>query len=91
MVPQFTSAELNHLLELELSEGQYQSPEEALLAGLRVLRESRDFQVQMSDRLASLRDGRAIVLDGDEALGEFLDAIDIEVDAEMQAQHRPKS
>ena len=91
MVPQFTSAELNQLLELELSEGQYQSPEEALLAGLRVLRESRDFQVQMSDRLASLRDGRAIVLDGDEALGEFLDAIDIEVDAEMQAQHRPKS
>lgn len=86
MQPQFSSAELNHLLELELAAGAYQSPEDALLAGLRVLRESREFQGQMSDRLNSLRDGRAIVLDGDEALGEFLNAIDAEVDAELLAQ-----
>ena len=88
MLPQFASAELNHLLELELAAGSYRSPEDALLAGLRVLRESREFQGQMSDRLASLRDGRAIELEGDEALGEFLDAIDAEVDTELQAQHR---
>lgn len=91
MTPQFASVELNRLLELELAEGRYRSPEDALLAGLRVLRESRDFRTQMADRLASLRDGRAIVLEGDEALGEFLDTIDAEVDTEMRAASSPKS
>jgi hypothetical protein len=81
MTPQFSSTELNQLLQLELAEGNYNSPEEALLAGLRILRENRGFRSQMEERLASFQDGRAIVLEGDEALGEFLDAIDIEVDA----------
>jgi len=85
MTLQFASDELNQLLQLELSEGSYQSPEEALLAGLRVLRRSRDFQHQLADRVAALRDGRAIVLEGDAALGEFLDVIDAEVDTEMRA------
>ena len=81
MSPQFVSAELNQLLQLELAEGMYQTPEEAILAGLRALRESRDLQLQMADRLASLQDGRAIVLEGDYELADFLDAIDAEVDA----------
>ena len=85
MMPYFASTELNHLLQLELAEGGYQSPEEALLAGLKILRQSRELQSQMADRLASLRDGRAIVLEGDEQLAEFLDAIDAGVDAELQA------
>jgi hypothetical protein len=85
MMPQFASAELNRLLQLELAEGGYPSAEDALLAGLRILRETRDFQTQLADRLASLRDGRAIELAGDVALGDFLDAIDAEVDAEMRA------
>ena len=85
MMPQFASAELNRLLQLELAEGSYQSPEDALLAGLRVLRESRDFQTELAERLASFLDERAIVLEGDKALGEFLDAIDAEVDAEIRA------
>ena len=72
MTPQFASAELNQLLQLELAEGTYLSSEEALLAGLKVLRESRDFRHQMVDRVASLQDGRTIVLDGDAALGAFL-------------------
>jgi hypothetical protein len=80
MTPQFSSAELNRLLRLEFAEGAYQSLEDTLLAGLKALRESRDFHNQMSDRLASLHDGRAIVLEGDDALGEFLDSIDAEVD-----------
>ncbi|MEX0611391.1 MAG: hypothetical protein WD738_03730 [Pirellulales bacterium] len=84
MTPQFASAELNRLLELELAEGSYHSPEDALLAGLRILRESRAFQTQLAERLASFSDGRAIVLEGDEALGDFLDAIDTEVDAERR-------
>jgi hypothetical protein len=88
MTPQFASAELNHLLQLELAEGAYRTSEEALLAGLKALRESRDIRNQMADRLASLQDGRAIVLNGDEALGEFLDSIDAEVDADLQAQSR---
>jgi hypothetical protein len=58
------------------------------LAGLKALRESRDAGRQLANRLASFKDGRAIVIDGDEALGEFLDGIDGEVDAEMQAQSR---
>ena len=66
----------------------YQSPELALLADLRALRESREFQRQVSDRLASLEDGRAIELDGDEAMGDFLDAIDHEVDKELRLQCR---
>ncbi len=86
MTPQFASAELNQLLQLELAEGTYRSSEEALLAGLKSLRESRDFRHQMADRLASLQDGRAIVLDGDEALGAFLDSIDAEVDSDVQTQ-----
>ena len=69
----------------------YQSPEDALLAGLRILRESRNYRTELADRIASLDDGRAIVLDGDEALGEFLDAIDAEVDAERLAAPKPKA
>jgi hypothetical protein len=42
----------------------------------------RDPQDDLADRLASLQDGRAIVIEGDEQLGRFLDAIDAEVDAE---------
>jgi hypothetical protein len=91
MTPQFASAELNRLLQLELAEGIYQSSEEVLLAGLRVLRESRDFQTQLADRLTSLCDGRAIVLESDEALGEFIDAIDSEVDAERHGKSHPTS
>ena len=79
MIPQFESAELNQLLRLELTEGSYASPEDALTAGLRVLRERREFESQLADRLASFQDGRAFDLNGDEALGDFLDAIDAEV------------
>lgn len=86
MLPQFDSSELNQLLQLELTEGTYQSPEDVLLAGMRSLRERRMFQSQLSRRLASIRQGRGIVLKGDEALGNFLDEIDAEVDAERQAQ-----
>src|SRR5712671_7593069 len=88
MTLQFASAELNQLLQLELAEGSYRSSEEALLAGLKALRDSRDFRSQMADRLASLQDGRGIVVEGDEALGEFLDAIDAKVDAGLQTQPR---
>jgi hypothetical protein len=88
MTLQFASAELNQLLQLELAEGSYRSSEEALLAGLKALRDSRDFRSQMADRLASLQDGRAIVVEGDEALGEFLDAIDADVDAGLQTRPR---
>jgi hypothetical protein len=88
MTPQFASAELNHLLQLELAEGPYRSSEEALLAGLRALRDSRDFRSQMADRLSSLHDGRAIELEGDEALGALLDSMDAEVDAELHSQPR---
>jgi hypothetical protein len=83
MTPQFSSAELNHLLQLELAEGLYQSPEAALIAGLKVLRESRAFRRQIADRIKSLDEGRVIELLGDEQLGDFLDAIDREVDAEL--------
>lgn len=86
MTPQFNSAKLNQLLSLELSEGEYRSPEEALLAGLQILRENREQRSQLADRLASLGDGRVIVLEGDHALGEFFDAIDAEVDIELQSQ-----
>jgi hypothetical protein len=85
MTPKFASAELNKLLQLEMADGFYHSSEEALLAGLKVLRESREFQSQLTDRLASLHDDRAIVIDGDDALGQFLDEIDDEVDSEMRA------
>jgi hypothetical protein len=90
MTPQFLSPELNHLLQLELAQGTYRTSEEALLAGLKALRESRDVRRQLADRLASFADGRAIVLDGEEALGEFLDSIDAEVDGELHAQ-RPNA
>jgi hypothetical protein len=90
MMPQSVSAELNHLLQLELAQGTYRSSEEVLLAGLKALRESRDAGRQLTDRIASFQDGRAIVLDGDDALGEFLDSIDAEVDAELQGKTSPQ-
>lgn len=91
MTPQFASAELNQLLQLELAEGRYQSAEEALLAGLTRLRECRDFQIELSERLASLHDGRAVELHGDTELGQFLDAIDADVDAEICRSSSPKA
>jgi hypothetical protein len=90
MTPQFSSPELNHLLQLELTEGAYRSPEDALLAGLKTLRQSRERDSQFADRLASLSDGRAIVLDGDGQLADFLDAIDAEVDTEIEQHSRRK-
>jgi len=90
-MPQFTSPELNSLLERELAEGSYGSAEDAILAGLRVLRENREMRKQLADRLQSLQDGRAIVLDGDDALADFLDGIDREVDAEMRAASSPNA
>jgi hypothetical protein len=86
MMPQFTSPELNKLLALELAEVSYPSPEDAILAGLKVLRDSRSFQAKLSERIMSLNNGRAISIDGEEALGEFFDAIDREVDVEIQSQ-----
>lgn len=86
MTRQFVSRELNHLLQLELAEGTYRTSEEALLAGLKALRESRDVRRQLAERLASFADGQAITLDGDEAFGDFLDSIDADVDV-AQARH----
>jgi hypothetical protein len=83
--PQFDSPELNQLLQLELAEGKYHSAEEALLAGLRILRENRDMRAELSKRLRSFDDGTATVLEGDDTLGEFLDGIDAEVDAEFES------
>jgi hypothetical protein len=91
MSPQFSSNELNQLLRMELAEGGHQSAEDALLAGLKVLRDSRERQLQLEDRLASLQDGRAIELGSDDELGTFFDAIDAEVDAELQNVARPKT
>jgi hypothetical protein len=49
---------------------------------------AENFRSQVADRLRAFQDGRAIVLDGDEQLAQFLDAIDAEVDAELQADTR---
>lgn len=89
MLPQFSSTELNQLLQLELAEGRYGNPEDALVAGLRVLRESRESRLQLADRIASLQDGRAIELESDAALAEFLDAVDAEVDVELRIVQSP--
>ena len=45
MTPEFASAELNHLLQLELAEGTYRSVR-SVLAGLKALRKSREFRSQ---------------------------------------------
>lgn len=71
-------------MKLEMAEGAYQSPEDALLAGLRVMRENRSSRAELARRIESLSDGSAIILDGGEAFGEFLDSIDAEIDAELQ-------
>lgn len=84
MTPQFISPILNSLLQRELDEGGYATVEDALVAGLQVLRECRQRNAEFADRLASLQDGRAIELNGDEELGALLDSIDAEVDAELK-------
>jgi hypothetical protein len=86
MTPQFNSPELNQLLQLELAEGRYNSSEDALLAGLRILRENRAFRHELADRLTALSDGRAIELKDETELGQFFDEIDAEVDVEMRSE-----
>ena len=82
----FVSSELNDLLHERLATGAYESDEEALLAGLQALNEweaaERNFREHFQRRCDSLRDGEGIVIEGDDALGPFFDAIDAEVDRE---------
>ena len=91
MQPQFASAELNHLLQLELANGPYRDPEDALLAGLKVLRDGREFREQLENRREAIDEGRGIELVDDQALGEFLDAIDAAVDQQRGPQPSPSS
>jgi hypothetical protein len=49
----------------------------------------QNFQTQLAARMASLNDGSAIVLMGEQELGEFLDAIDQEVDRELANGTQP--
>lgn len=90
MTPQFSSPDLNNLLQQELSTGGYESVEDALIAGLRILRENRERQAEFESRLSSLRDGNVITVESDQQLGAFLDEIDAEVDRELNASIQPE-
>ncbi len=86
------SSEIQSLIQEELASGRYQSEDEVILDALRVLRASQQRRLQwkrdVEARIDSLERGEGIELEGEEALGEFFDEIEAEVNAEIAARRR---
>lgn len=90
MIQHFGSSELNELVQEQFATGTFATEEDVLLAALRSYRDlatrRRAIRSELDRRSESVRQGEGTVLDGDAALGEFLDAIDREVDSERATQ-----
>jgi len=81
--------EIQQFVRQELASGHYQSEEELVVEAVRLLRDSnlrlQELREGLKTRLHDLDGGNAIELEGDEALGSFLDEIENEVKAEIAA------
>jgi len=90
----FVSPELQQLVRRELATGRYGSENEVLLEAVRLLADRNRRREELRRELQTGRDqldrGEGVELEGDEALGAFLDGIEAEVAAELAAQkHEP--
>ena len=85
-------AELQQFVQEELASGRYPSERELVVDAVRTLREARvredRLRAEIQARLATLDSGKAIPLADDDALKQFLDEIEQEVDREESASPR---
>ncbi len=85
-------AELQQFVQEELASGHYPSERELVVDAVRTLREARvredRLRAEIQARLATLDSGKAIPLADDDALKQFLDEIEQEVDREESASPR---
>jgi putative addiction module CopG family antidote len=79
----------------ELAIGRYASESELVADAVRRMRDDeatyQQFKAQIQERIKSLDRGEGIELHGDEALGEFFDQIDDEVNTELAKERRAAS
>jgi len=85
-------AELQQFVQEELASGRYPSERELVVDAVRTLREARvredRLRAEIHSRLVTLDSGKAIPLADDDALRQFLDEIEEEVDREESASPR---
>jgi Arc/MetJ-type ribon-helix-helix transcriptional regulator len=85
-------AGLQQFVQEELASGHYPSERELVVDAVRTLREARvredRLRAEIQARLATLDSGKAIQLADDDALRQFLDEIEEEVDREESASPR---
>jgi len=85
-------AEVQQFFQEELASGRYPSERELVVDAVRTLREARvredRLRAEIQARLATLDSGKAIPLADDDALKQFLDEIEQEVDREESASPR---
>jgi len=76
-MPQTIPAEFQQFVEQELASGRYQSVEEVIVDGLRLLRERKLYELRkdIDAGLAQLDRGEGIELESERALGDFFDDI----------------
>ena len=89
MIPPYPT-DVQQFVAQELAAGRYHSENELVVEAVRKLRDeqenSRQFRLQLRQRIAGLERGDAIRLNDDQALAAMLDQIDREVDAENAAR-----
>lgn len=85
-------ADLEQFVQDAVASGRYQSPEEVIADGLRLLRdrnlEWQRLRAEVQERIASLERGEGIVVEGEDGLRAFFDEIEAEVAAELAAEKR---
>jgi putative addiction module CopG family antidote len=87
--------DLRQFVDEQLAAGRYDSETDLLTEAVRRLRDQREhfrqLKSQITEEISRIERGEGVVLNSTEELGEFLDAIDAEVDAEIVAARRAAS
>ena len=83
-------ADLEQFVQEAVASGRYQSPDEVIADGLRLLRDSnREWQrlrAEVQERIARMERGEVIELD-DDSLESFFDDIAARADADLDAEN----
>lgn len=78
-------SELKQFVDNEISSGRYTSEEELFQDAVRLLRSWKKHQLKEKIQLG-LEQGEEYILESDEQLGEFFDAIEAEVQQELASK-----